>query len=91
MAKIIVTIKIMPKTVETDLKKIEEEAKKIIESFGEKLAKTEVEPIAFGLNALKLTFLWEESRGGVDPVEEKLSKIEGVLNVQVIDVRRAIG
>jgi translation elongation factor EF-1beta len=33
----------------------------------------------------------DEKLGGTDPLEAKLSEIEGVNSVEVIDVRRAIG
>ena len=49
------------------------------------------EPIAFGIKALKITFVMEESKGSTDSLEESIKTIEGVNSVETIDVRRAIG
>jgi elongation factor 1-beta len=71
---------------------IETEAKKRIAEFaGEGDTKTEIEPIAFGLKALKIIFVADEKKGGTDNLEVEINKIPGVNSVEVIDVRRAIG
>ena len=92
MAKAVVTLKIMPNNPEIDLSNLEDSAKKIIFDFAGKCeTKTEKEPVAFGLIALKIIFVMDESLGSPDIVEEKISELEGVNSVEVIDVRRAIG
>lgn len=92
MAKAVITIKIMPESPESDLTKIEEEAKKMIADFaGEGETKTEIEPVAFGLKALKIIFVMDESKGSPDPVAEKVNGIRGVNSAEITDVRRAIG
>ncbi len=92
MANVVVTLKIMPKSPEIDLGKVEEEAKKLIAEFaGEGETKSEQEPVAFGLKALKIIFVMDEAKGATDPLENKIKEIDGVNSVEVIDVRRAIG
>ena len=92
MANVIVTMKIMPISPETDLSKIEEEAKaKIVAFAGEGDMKTEQEPVAFGLKALKILFVMLEDKGSTDDLEKDIASIEGVNSVEVTDVRRAIG
>jgi elongation factor 1-beta len=92
MAQVIVTLKIMPESPEVDLAKTEQEAKaKIIDFSQTKEIKTGQEPIAFGLKALKITFVMDESKGSTDALEEQIKKISGVNSVEVVDVRRAIG
>jgi len=92
MAQVVVTLKIMPKSPEVDLGNIEGEAKtKIIDFSQTKEIKTEQEPIAFGLKALKIIFVMDESKGSTDALEEDIKKIDGVNSVETIDVRRAIG
>ena len=92
MAIAALKIKIMPASPETDLEKIKEKAKKIIEGLkiGAKLHATEIEPIAFGLSALILTIAWPEDKD-LDLIENALAKIEDVNSVETIDFRRAIG
>ncbi|MBU1201402.1 MAG: elongation factor 1-beta [Nanoarchaeota archaeon] len=92
MANAIVTIKIMPESPEIDLKSLETQAKEKITAFaGEGETRTEIEPIAFGLKAVKITFVMDEKLGSPDKVSEEISALEGVNSAEVVDVRRAIG
>ena len=92
MAKVVVTLKIMPKSPEVDLDSIENEAKVKIKDFSQSSEmKSEQEPIAFGLKALKIIFVMDEEKGSIDPLEETLENLDGVNSVETIDVRRAVG
>ena len=92
MANVIITLKIMPESPETDLDQLAEEAKSYISSFaGAGDMRMEQEPVAFGLKALKLTFVMDESKGSTEELENQISKIGGVNSVEVVDVRRAVG
>jgi elongation factor 1-beta len=92
MAKAIVTLKIMPESPDIDLNKISPQIEDKINAFaGEGDRKKEIEPIAFGLNALKIIFVMDEAKGSPESLEKEISEIEGVQSVEVIDVRRAIG
>ena len=91
MAQLVVTIKIMPTSPDVDLKAIEIKATKEISKFGGDVGKVEIEPIAFGLKALKLFFVMDEKKGSTDSLEEKVSNIDGVESVEISDIRRAIG
>ena len=91
MAQVVVTFKIMPESPTVNLQHIAAQATKMIEHFGGKVGKTEEEPIAFGIKALNIYFVMDESKGTTDSVEEKISAIPGVNSVEVTDVRRTIG
>ena len=92
MAIVVITLKIMPTSPEVDLDAIEAEAKKKIYRFSQsEEMRSEQEPIAFGLKALKIIFVMDESKGSPDPLEESIKNIGGVNSVETIDVRRAIG
>ncbi len=91
MADVIVTIKIMPSGTDVDLDRLKTKAVKEIMTFKARVVREEIEPIAFGIKALKIAFAYEESRGGTDAIEEKIAKIAEVESVDVVDVRRAIG
>lgn len=91
MANVIISLKIMPKSPDENLKKIEEGIKKEISSFGAEVGKVEIEPLAFGLSVLKVFVIMDEKKGDTEPLENKIKKIKGVGNVEVVDVRRAIG
>lgn len=92
MASVVVTLRIMPQSTETDLSELEEKAKKEIVDFcNAKEFKTQIQPIAFGLKSLNIIFVMDESKGSTEKLENKISQIEGVESVEVTDVRRAIG
>ena len=85
-----VKIKIMPESLETDLVKIEEEVRKILEKNNVKNPQFEVQSIAFGLKALIVLFGWPEEKE-LNVFEKELQKTKGVSSIEVIDMRRAIG
>ncbi|MBR9692033.1 elongation factor 1-beta [Candidatus Woesearchaeota archaeon] len=92
MAQVVVTLNIMPKSPEVDLHAIEADAKKkIIDFAGPGDTKIEQVPIAFGLKALKIIFIMDESKGSTEKLEDDISDIKGVQSVEVTDVRRAVG
>ena len=80
----------MPTSPEINLEEIKEKAKKIVEEGKGSKCSFEEEPIAFGLKALIVSFDIDEELE-LEPMEEKLGKIENVNSVQVIDMRRAFG
>ncbi|MFW5990717.1 MAG: elongation factor 1-beta [Nanoarchaeota archaeon] len=92
MADVIVTLKIMPESPEVDMENLKDSATEKIESYvGETETKHEIEPVAFGLKALKLMFVMNEDKGSTEELEKTISEIEGVNSVEVTDVRRTIG
>lgn len=92
MANAIITLKIMPESPEIDLESLSIKVKeKIIDFAGEGEMRQEIEPVAFGLKALKIIFVMDESKGSPEPVEKEIGNVDGVNSVEVIDVRRAIG
>ncbi len=89
MGIVAVKIKIMPASVETDIKKIEEEVVTILNKNNVKNSKIEIQPIAFGLKALIVLFGWPEEKELVK-LENELRKIKDVGSVTIVDMRRAI-
>ena len=92
MAAVIITLKVMPESPDINLEELYSKIKPLITDFtGEEEFKKEEEPVAFGLKALKIIFVMDEAKGGIDDMEAKIAELEGVNSVDVIDVRRAIG
>jgi elongation factor 1-beta len=82
----------MPESPDADLKKIEEHALKLITEFSdERQKKVTIEPVAFGLKSVNITFLMDEAKGDTEPLEKKISEIPQVNSVDLIDIRRIIG
>ena len=81
----------MPEAPDTDLAKIEEDASKLIKEFGGNIAKSEQEPVAFGIIAVKLMFSMNEDLGSTEDLENSIKDLDNVVSAEVIDVRRAFG
>ena len=77
MGIVAVIVKIMPSSPEVDLKKIENQAKIVLEKEGAKNISFENNPIAFGLIAIMAKFAWPEEKS-TDITETLLAKIENV-------------
>lgn len=91
MASVVVTMKIMPESPETNLDSITQEVTKLVSAFGGTVGKTETHPVAFGIKSLNIVFVMNEDIGSTDALETDAAKIEGVQSVDVTDVRRALG
>lgn len=91
MARIIISLSVLPKNVNVDLEGLKPKIEKIISKSGGEVGRVEIEPVAFGLESLKIIFITNEVAGGTEELENSISKIEGVQSVRVTDVRRAIG
>ena len=83
LTDVIMTFKIMPKDPSVDLDGMETEIKS-------KLNVTSIdrEPVAFGLNSLKVVANVPETDGAADKAEDDLNAIEGVGGVEVISMTR---
>ena len=92
MATVILTFSIMPTGPEVDMNRLESQVKEKVTSFtGETEMKAEVQPVAFGLKRLVLTFVMDESKGGTDELEKDIAALDEVNSCECTDVRRAIG
>ncbi|MBC8500512.1 MAG: elongation factor 1-beta [Nanoarchaeota archaeon] len=92
MTNAIVTVKIMPVSPDVDLEAVKEKALEEIKTFaGEGDTKSEIQPVAFGLNALSIIFIMDESLGSPDVLAEKVEAMDGVNSAEITDVRRAVG
>jgi elongation factor 1-beta len=85
MAEVIVGLKVLPKTIEVDLDKLEKEIKRAISP-----ERMEREPIAFGLVAILVTKIVPDEAGQVDELERKLKSIEEVGEVEITGISRSL-
>lgn len=83
MGKVLVVYRIMPESVETDLNGILEKLREI-DGFKD----YEKEPIAFGLVAIKASFVVGDEEGGTEEIEKKLKDISGIGEIDVVDIKR---
>jgi elongation factor 1-beta len=91
MARVIVTLKIMPQGPEIDLNILEEKSKAIVVDFGGTIMNIEKQPIGFGIVALMVKFNMDEAKGDIEPLEKLVATVEGVESVEVAAISRAFG
>jgi len=85
MGRVIVTFRIMPESVEVDLDSLEQKIKSEISP-----QRIQRVPIAFGLNAIQIIKLVEEKEGEMDRITDKIKKIKGVREVEVVGLTRSL-
>ena len=84
MGKMVLIYKISPEDME-EIDRIEKEIKEKMKEFGE-LTDTKREPIAFGLESIKIALVTEAkgNEGITEQIEQALKNIEGVSSVENI-------
>ena len=87
MAKVLAVIKIFPKSIETNLENLKNNIKKAL-SFGVTVHSFNEEPIAFGLVALIVNILMDDSTGNIDRVESSINDLADVSQIEVMRVMR---
>jgi elongation factor 1-beta len=87
MARVVMTMKIMPDGIEIDLDDLLERIKNVVPE-GTDVGAVETQPIAFGLKAIRMNLVRDESMGGTDDLEEAISAVDGVAQVEVEMVSR---
>ncbi|MBU0898869.1 MAG: elongation factor 1-beta [Nanoarchaeota archaeon] len=83
MGEVILVFKIMPDALDSF-----DKVKSALEEL--KPERLEEEPVAFGLKALKATFIVPDEGGYMDELEKKLESIEGVQSVENIMTSRSL-
>lgn len=79
MGKVAVTMKIFPED-QSKIDTIVDELKKIVE-----LKSFKTEEVGFGIVALKILFVMDDS-GGIDSIEEKIASLPSISQAQTEDV-----
>ena len=88
MSKVIVSIKIFPSDITTDLNQLKKRIEKELPKYAS-VYKFDEEPIAFGLTALIAHIIIpEEKPGGLDEVEKQLQKIDEISQKETLMVRK---
>jgi len=87
MARVVITLKIMPEDTDVDLEDLLEKIRESVPD-GTDVRANEIVPIAFGLKAIRMNVAREESMGGTDDIEEAITNLNGVSQVEVERVSR---
>jgi len=87
MARLVVRIRILPAEAESDLEEVVNLIKKSVPE-GMELKSSSMEPIAFGLKAIIGDFLLDDAEGQMDKLEESIKRVQGVGEIEVMNISR---
>ncbi len=85
MGKVSAVIKIMPDSADRNVNKLMDDLKAALPKTAE-FRGMQAKPIAFGLNAILVAILVNDTEGGTEPVEAAFAKVPGVESVSVESV-----
>ncbi|HEY8140722.1 MAG TPA: elongation factor 1-beta [Nitrososphaera sp.] len=87
MARLVARIRILPAEAESDLDSVLKTIKTSMPE-GMEMKGHAMEPIAFGLNAIVGDFLLEDAEGQMDKLEDSIKQVEGVGEIEVMNISR---
>lgn len=87
MARLVVRMRILPADAESNLDAVVQSIKTSIPD-GMEMKGHALEPIAFGLKAIVGDFLLDDAEGQMDKLENSLKNVEGVGEIDVMNISR---
>ncbi len=85
MGDVAVLLKILPTDVELDIEALKEKVVESVKPLCE-VNKVELQEIGFGLKAIKIQVIIPDEEGKIDKVEQTISSVEGVGQVDTEEV-----
>ena len=82
MGQVAITFKVMPESLETDIKQVKKEIHEKLDNVRD----IKEMPIAFGLVALEVLIVMPDAAGGTDQIEKTILSIAGVSDVETSDI-----
>ncbi|HUG96961.1 MAG TPA: elongation factor 1-beta [Nitrososphaera sp.] len=87
MTRLVARIRIMPADAESNLDNVVNSMKSSMPE-GMEMKGHAIEPIAFGLKAVVGDFVLEDAEGQMDKLEDSIKNIEGVGEIEVMNISR---
>jgi len=87
MARLVARIRVMPADADSNLDGVVQTIKTSLPD-GMEMKGHAMEPIAFGLKAIVSDFLLEDAEGQMDRLEESIKSVDGVGEIEVMNISR---
>ena len=86
MEKVAVILKIMPESPDVDMEKLQAEIREKVSCIQD----MRVEPIGFGLSAIKIAMIIEDEIGSGDKIESLFAGIAGIDRAEIESLNRML-
>ena len=86
MGEVVVILKIMPESPDVDLEKLQADIRAKVSGIED----MKVEPIGFGLSAIKIAMITEDDAGAGDKIEGLFSQIPGIDRTEIESLNRLL-
>lgn len=87
MTRLVARIRVMPADAESNLDNVVQSIRSSL-PLGMEMKGHAMEPIAFGLKAIVGDFLLDDAEGQMDRLEETIKNVEGVGEIDVMNISR---